>query len=242
MDKQYLKLNADLGEGTGNDGALMPYLQMCNISCGAHAGSPEEIEKTILLALEHDVKIGAHPSYPDRENFGRIIGDISEQELYDSLNEQLESFRKIADKLSAPIHHIKAHGALYHEVIKNEKVEEIYWRSIENNLLDLKIVFPSSFYEKGSTYRYTNFLYEAFADRQYMPNLDLMPRSKPESVITNTEDLANQLYKLLDYNKVYTSDGSWQDIHFDTICIHGDTKGITERLPKAIALLKNNNY
>lgn len=242
MDKSQLHLNADLGEGTGHDAALMPYLEMCNIACAAHAGSPEEIADTIRLAQQSEVKIGAHPSYPDRENFGRKVMNISEGSLFESLEQQLSLFKSIADKLNIKVHHIKAHGALYHEVVKNEEVKNVYLRAIENHFEDIKIIIPSSYYKKTSNFGHYSLLYESFADRQYMPDLELMPRNNPQALLTKTEDLASQLHKMLDCGKVFTSDGSWQDIHFDTICIHGDTKGIAERLPQAIALLKNHNY
>lgn len=242
MDRYQLKLNADLGEGSGNDEALMPYLEMCNISCGAHAGSPTEMEKTLRLAQKHDVKIGAHPSYPDRENFGRKVMDISEEVLYDSLNQQLDTFCQFTKRIGASVYHIKAHGALYHKVAADDTIREIYLRAIKNHFEDIKIVIPSSYYNKTSSFGYHKVMYEAFADRQYLPDLALMSRTNTEAVLTKTEDLASQLHKMLDCGKVFTTDGSWQDIHFDTICIHGDTPGIADRLPEAIALLKNHNY
>jgi UPF0271 protein len=242
MDKSQLHLNADLGEGTGNDVALMPYLEMCNIACAAHAGSPEDIEDAIRLAQHHEVRIGAHPSYPDKENFGRKVMDISEASLYESLDSQLSLFKSVANKLDAEVFHIKAHGALYHEVLRNEGVRNVYLSAIENHFEGIKIIIPSSYYNKMSNFGYHTVLYEAFADRQYMPDLKLMSRENTVAVLTTTEDLASQLHKMLDCGKVFTSDGSWQDIHFNTICVHGDTNGIVERLPKAIALLKNHNY
>ena len=239
MDRHQLKLNADLGEGAGNDSVLMPYLEMCNISCGAHAGDLSEIENTMRLAQKHQIKIGAHPSYPDRENFGRQIMDISEADLLSSLTEQLETFKAIANKLNVTVHHIKAHGALYHQVASNETIKNIFLQAVDNSFDDINIIIPSSYYAKMSNFGYHTLLYEAFADRQYLPNLQLLSRSQAEALITNTEDLANQLYKLLECGKVFTSDGSWQDIYFDTICIHGDSPGIAERLPMIIAILEN---
>ena len=116
MDRKGLKLNADLGEGAGNDHIIMPFLSLCNIACGAHAGSKEIIHNTIQLAKKHDVKIGAHPSYPDKENFGRLRMDISQIDLFDSLMNQLQTFRTVAEQLKIKVYHIKAHGALYHAV------------------------------------------------------------------------------------------------------------------------------
>jgi len=242
MDKEQLKLNADLGEGSGNDEALMPYLTMCNISCGAHAGSPEDIEQTMKLAQKHGVKIGAHPSYPDKENFGRQVMEISHKELATSLSEQFHRFKIIAEKLGASVHHVKAHGALYHQVVCNDAVRNIYLQAIQDKFGDIPILIPSSFYNKASNFGNHKVVYEAFADRQYMPNLELAPRSHADAVLTKIEDLASQIHKMIDCGKVFTSDGSWQDIQFDTICIHGDQKGIAERLPQVIALLNNHNH
>ena len=241
MDREQLKLNADIGEGLGNDASIMPFLVMCNISCGAHAGGLSEIEKAIRLAQKYSVKIGAHPSYPDKEHFGRKVLNISNEELFDSLSKQLHDFQKIATRLNEKVNHIKAHGALYHQVIEDQKVRSIFLQAIEENCDDIKIVIPASCHNKNVSFGKHHLLYEAFSDRQYLPNLDLMSRTNAGAVITKTEDLASQLYKMLDCGKVYTTDGSWQDIDFDTICVHGDTTGIAERLPKAIALVKNHN-
>jgi len=121
-----LKLNSDLGEGVGNDALLMPYLFACNIACGGHFGDASTIQTAVKLALKHQVKIGAHPSYPDKENFGRKSIQFEPEFLEKSLQDQLQLFNKILLDCNSSLHHIKAHGALYNDIAQNKTLAHIY--------------------------------------------------------------------------------------------------------------------
>src|SRR5690554_4906399 len=110
-----IDFNCDLGEGFGHEEAIMPFISSCNIACGGHAGDPESMKKTLILAKTHGIKAGAHPSYPDRENFGRKIIPVPPPGLVLSLVQQIRSLEHIATGLQIPLHHIKFHGALYHQ-------------------------------------------------------------------------------------------------------------------------------
>src|SRR5690606_35254104 len=110
-----IDFNCDLGEGFGNDAAIMPFISSCNIACGGHAGDLESMKKTLLLAKNHGVQVGAHPSYPDRENFGRKIIPVPNSDLLQSLLQQIRTLENIAAGLQIRLQHIKFHGALYHQ-------------------------------------------------------------------------------------------------------------------------------
>ena len=126
-----IDINCDLGEGIDNEHLLMPYISSCNIACGGHFGNEQTIDKTIQLAIANQVKIGAHPSFPDKENFGRKIMEISDKELEKSLQSQLELFCNRLQKATAKLHHIKPHGALYNLIAINEQAANHFINSIK---------------------------------------------------------------------------------------------------------------
>jgi len=164
--KLKIDLNCDVGEGLDNEHLLMPYLSSCNIACGAHAGSVEIIDETIARAQEHGVKIGAHPSFPDRENFGRMIMELSDVDLTKSLKEQLRLFRERADRQGAKVNHVKAHGALYNLVAVEREKAEMLASLVQEEFRNAKIYVPfTSAIEKVALEQGMTVVYEAFADR-----------------------------------------------------------------------------
>ncbi|HEX8315347.1 MAG TPA: 5-oxoprolinase subunit PxpA, partial [Flavisolibacter sp.] len=120
----HIDLNCDMGEGIGNDEAIMPFITSANIACGYHAGNEETMHATILLAKKHGVNIGAHPSFPDKKNFGRTEMDLLPQEVYELVMEQLKLFQTIANNCGAIIHHVKPHGALYNMAARDEALAQ----------------------------------------------------------------------------------------------------------------------
>src|SRR4051812_34188737 len=114
-----IDLNCDMGEGIGNDPAIMPFITSANIACGFHAGDEDTMKKTVELALKHNVAIGAHPSFADKENFGRTEMHISNNELYDLITTQIFLLQKITKSIGTTLHHVKPHGALYNMAAKN---------------------------------------------------------------------------------------------------------------------------
>lgn len=143
---QTIDINCDVGEGFNNESLLMPYLSSCNIACGAHAGSLEIIEKTMLLAKKHEVKIGAHPSFPDQENFGRKMMNISSEALQKSIESQLRTVKQCAEKLNLKIHHVKAHGALYNYIAKDTLIAEVFVKAV-------KAIFENVFFIRSFSFR-----------------------------------------------------------------------------------------
>ena len=121
-----IDINCDMGEGMGNESYIMPFISSANIACGGHTGNADTIKRTIEIALAHHVAIGAHPSYYDRENFGRVSQFISVLELAELIAEQYYLFEKIANEMGAPIHHVKLHGALYNDCAKDALLSKTY--------------------------------------------------------------------------------------------------------------------
>lgn len=220
-----IDLNCDLGEGLDNEHLLMPLISSCNIACGGHAGSVETIDRVIELAKEHNVKIGAHPSFPDRENFGRKVMDISDDELQESLEEQLQLFRERVELLKAEVHHIKPHGALYNLIAVNQEKATIVVEVIQNVFDQMKIYVPcNSVIEKVAQESGLEIVYEAFADRNYNDNLTLVSRSFPFAVITDKEKVVAHVKRMANESVVKTVQDSIKPIKAETFCVHGDNK------------------
>ncbi|WP_107039516.1 LamB/YcsF family protein [Brumimicrobium mesophilum] len=226
-----VNINADLGEMAGQDEAIMPYLSSCNIASGGHVGNSESIRKTILLAQQHDVKIGAHPSYPDSENFGRVRPNISDHQLRRSLKSQLRTFYEIAKKSKAEVNHIKPHGALYHDVVNNERIADLFLGILEDLQLKTTIyTLKNGFlHQKGRENH--KILFEAFIDRNYNSDLSLVSRTDKNALIEKPSNVWNQLYKMAFLKKINVISGELIDINADTFCIHGDH-------PNALNILK----
>lgn len=239
---QSLNLNADVGEGFSFDEMLMPYLSYCNIACGGHIGNKESIERTMKLAKEHQVKIGAHLSYPDPENFGRKSMTLSSNVFKNALKSQLYLFKEALEKTQCKMHHIKAHGALYHDIIDRPDIGKNFIDCIHSELgNDLVLFLPAHIKGKWKNPFNWKIIYETFADRQYDTELKLLSRREENAVLNNAEDISSQIIKLIHNQKVFTTDGSWKDIACDTICIHGDHPMIEIYFPEMIRILKSRN-
>ncbi|KAB1065945.1 5-oxoprolinase subunit PxpA [Salibacter halophilus] len=227
-----IDFNCDLGEGLDNEHLLMPYLSSCNIACGAHAGSVEVIDKVIELALSHGVKIGVHPSYPDKENFGRVVLEMTDVELHESLKDQLQLFKERAAMQDATIHHVKPHGALYNLIAVDEEKAVIVSKAVKAIFDDVKLYVPfNSKIEKVARDQGIEIIYEAFADRNYNDDLTLVSRSEPDATITDKEQVVTHVKRMFEESKVKTIQDNERDIKAETFCLHGDNE-------KAIEILK----
>jgi UPF0271 protein len=226
-----ININADLGEMAGQDEEIMPYLSSCNIATGGHVGDIDSMQRAISLAKKHNVKIGAHPSYPDLENFGRIRTKISDEDLKESLTHQLTTFYEIAVKNNVDVHHIKPHGALYHDVINDRNKAELFLNVLDDlglktSIYTMKNEFLDQLGKKNHIIHN-----EAFIDRRYTIDLRLVSRKHPNALIENPEEVWKQLYSILYLNKINVISGEVMDIKADTFCIHGDH-------PNAVKILK----
>jgi UPF0271 protein len=212
-----------MGEGMHNDAALMPYISSANIACGYHAGNEDTIKRTIELALENQVAIGAHPSYHDRANFGRQSQTISLIELAELLSEQISLFEKITNEMGCRIHHVKLHGALYNDCAKDAMSSKIIAQTIQ--AIDPSILLyglSGSHTIKEAKMIGLQCVQEAFADRTYQPNGQLTPRHLDHSIITDPAKAANQVLKMVFDQEVQVNNGQMIEVKADTICIHGD--------------------
>lgn len=217
-----ININADVGEGLNNEEEIMPFLMSCNIACGGHAGDSKTIDKTIKLAKKHNLKIGAHPSYPDKANFGRISMDIEALQLKNELLDQLNSFHKITLENGVEISHIKPHGALYHDISKDITYAKILLEVLNELNFSAKLVLPSN--APLSSFFSDHFIIEkeAFIDRRYNIDLSLVSRDKQNAVILDEREAVQQLVDIFKKNKVKTIKGTYKNLEADTFCIHGD--------------------
>ena len=224
-----IDINCDLGEGVNNEHLIMPLISSCNISCGAHAGSVETIDKVIKLAVTNKVKIGAHPSFPDRENFGRKVIELGHSELQKSIENQLLLFKERADLQNAIIHHVKPHGALYNVIAVNSKKALIVVKAIQSVFGETKLYVPyDSEIEKVAQKNGIEIIYEAFADRNYNEDLTLVSRSLPSAIITDKEKVLEHVKRMVYESKVKTVQDSLKHIKAQTFCVHGDHKNVVE--------------
>ena len=236
-----IDLNADLGEGAPHDRELLAIVSSANISCGAHAGDADTIANAIRLAQAHGVRIGAHPSFPDRENFGRKAMQMPMPSLRNHLLYQLHAIRGMALTQGVELYHVKPHGALYNLAATDSKLAEDLALIIKEFDPRLVIVGLAG----GELLRCAKELgmkikAEGFADRRYTTNGTLVPRSEPHSVIHDPQQAVKQCLEMIGDGKVTTLEGERIDVDIDTLCLHGDTaqalnfaQDIAEALNKA---------
>ena len=226
-----IDINCDLGEGLHNEHIIMPLISSCNISCGAHAGSIEIIDKVIQLAVQHKVKIGAHPSFPDRQNFGRKVLNISNSELQKSLEDQLTIFKDRVLLQDVTIHHVKPHGALYNLIAVNREKASIVIAAIQHVFEAVKLYVPyQSRIEEVAVKSGIEIVYEAFADRMYNEDLSLVSRTFSNALIQDKLEVLKQVQKISNKQLVTTVNFHEKKIKASTFCVHGDTKNAIEIL------------
>ena len=228
-----LNINCDLGEGLNNEHIIMPLIDSCNIACGGHAGDIGSMIECIEISIKNNVKIGAHPSYPDNINFGRKKIDISPSELSYSIISQIESLETIADSYGLELNHIKAHGALYNQMIIDAELSNFYLDTIKDfkNKCSLYIPYKSEI-EKIALKKGFSIIYEVFGDRNYNDDLSLVSRNNENALITDPESVVNHIKTIKETETVKTINGNYKKIKFDTICIHSDTNNSIEILKK----------
>lgn len=228
-----LNINCDVGEGVNNEIALMPYIQSCNIACGGHAGNKKMMEKVVKLALKHEVNIGAHPSYPDIENFGRKTMIIDPSELLESIQKQINLLNKIVIEQGESLSHVKPHGALYNDVSKNQDLARQFLNAILPYKNSIKLFVPfNSEIEICALDKGFSIEYEAFADRNYNDDLSLVARNEKEAVITDVEIIEKRILEMINTEKVTTLSGKKVFIKASTFCVHSDTENAIEIVKK----------
>ncbi|MCB0371924.1 MAG: 5-oxoprolinase subunit PxpA [Muricauda sp.] len=231
MKEFTIDINCDVGEGVGNEAAIFPYISSCNIACGGHAGDLESMKEIVQLAILHNTRIGAHPSYPDKANFGREVMDIPDHALIQSIKNQLSAFYEVLDELGGTLHHIKPHGALYNQIAKDEWLAEVFLKAVEEyrTTTILYAPFNSIIAQKASDQGW-KLWYEAFADRNYNPDLSLVSRKDEKALIRQPKEVLNHVLPIIKEAKVKSVSGEFHKIKADTLCVHGDTASALEIL------------
>jgi 5-oxoprolinase (ATP-hydrolysing) subunit A len=222
-----IDLNADVGEDCGQDAALMRCITSANVACGVHAGSAATMRETVILAREHSVAVGAHPSFPDREHFGRREMQLGSVEIADLVIRQIEALAAIASDEGIRLQHVKPHGALYNVAVRDRGVADAVARgivSVDRSLVVLGL--PRSELVAAAQAAGLRTAGEAFADRAYRADGTLVPRTEPGAVIHDPAEVLARIVSL----------AARPDV--ETVCVHGDTPGAAELASKIRAALK----
>lgn len=225
-----IDINCDLGEGIGNDAEIMAYINSCNIACGGHYGDLQSIKDTIKLAQKYAVKVGAHPSFPDKENFGRKPMTLSESDLIDSLVYQIELFQQACAETDVVMHHVKLHGALYNIAAKDSGIAKIVLDAYKQACPGVLIYAPFKSELASLAHSEFKIYYEAFADRAYHSNLQLVSREREDAVITKPGEAWEQILNIVENGKVNTVEDEEIALKADTFCVHGDQPNALELL------------
>lgn len=225
-----IHINCDLGEGGEHDRELMPLISACNIACGGHAGTLETMQHTVDLAMENGVEIGAHPSYPDKENFGRLSVPMEREELKRSLVAQIMSLKQITEAEGAFLTHIKPHGALYNDAYSNAEVSQVIIESILEFGNDLVLYAAEGSLVSKMANGKIPIRYEAFADRNYNLDGSLVNRKESNAVIFQKEKVLEHLFSMISEGKITTLKGQKKDTFATTFCLHSDTPDSVEIL------------
>lgn len=237
-------LNCDVGEGMDNDSTIMPYITSASIACGYHAGDEDIMKKTVELCLQHGVLIGAHPSYPDRENFGRVDmlqDNLKPSEIPEMLFDQINSLKRICEEAGTWLHHVKPHGALYNRAAMDAEVSKIICNGLRD--VDPSLILyglSNSITAQEAVYHDLQFMHEAFADRTYQDDGSLTPRTSSNALITDSATAVNQVLQLVEQNSVTTLSGKTIPVRADTVCIHGDGPNavrFAKKIYKALSVL-----
>lgn len=229
--KKSIDLNCDLGESYGKytslyDVEIMPYLSSCNIACGFHSGDPLTIERTIKMALEQGVAIGAHPAFPDLQGFGRRAMLMPTEELTAVVRYQVAALKGMVEALGGQLHHVKLHGALYNLAAKDETTAQACLTAIKSIDDNLKVYgLSGSVMGNIATKSGLSFVHEVFADRAYEAEGSLRSRQFEGAVLVDEKQILQQVKMLVQQGQVISHDGQTLAIQADTLCLHSDTPG-----------------
>ncbi len=227
--KRCIDLNCDLGEDPalrGTDLALLEVVSAASIACGGHAGDSESMRFIAEAAAASGVAIGAHPSYPDRDGFGRTEMALSAVEIQRTVTQQVAALRNIVADRGARIRHVKPHGALYHAAMTRREVADAVAAGVA--AVDRQLMLVGLAGARGLVWwrdAGMRVVSEAFADRRYEPDGSLRSRTKPNSLIEEPSAAAEQAVRIAQGRGVVAADGSVVAVEAETICVHGDTPG-----------------
>ncbi|WP_340678093.1 5-oxoprolinase subunit PxpA [Paraglaciecola sp.] len=229
MPQHSIDINCDMGEGLSQhdceqDALLMPYISRCNIACGGHAGNIFTMAQTLNSARHHGLKCGAHPGYPDPDNFGRISIKLSHEQLLDNVLKQIQQLDKIATELGQTLGHIKLHGALYNDAEKSTSLASVLCQALAQDYPNLTVLgLAGGAMQVAAKQHGLTFLREGFMDRAYLVSGQLAPRTLPGAVYQKPQQCIAQVMAILKQTELVTLDGESLLLKVDTLCLHGDS-------------------
>lgn len=241
-----LLLNCDMGESFGAwtmglDDQVMEHVDCANIACGFHASDPSVMRKTVSLALKHDVRIGAHPAYPDLVGFGRRSMQCSPQEVTDLLHYQIGALDGICRAQGGQVSYVKPHGALYNDMMQNPDLLRTVMQAIAAYSPTLQLMLLARRNNQPTRDLAADcrvgLLFEVFADRAYDRQGYLVPRSEPGAVLHDAEQVVAQAIKLAGGQALIANDGSELLLEADTLCVHGDNPAAVDAVRRIRAAL-----
>ncbi|ELN2576275.1 TPA: 5-oxoprolinase subunit PxpA [Enterobacter kobei] len=218
-----IDLNADLGEGSRADAELMTLVSSVNIACGFHSGDAQTMLKSVRNAIKNGVAIGAHPSFPDRENFGRTAMDLPPETVYAQMLYQIGALEAIVRAEKGVLRHVKPHGMLYNQAAKDPALADAIARAVRDcdSQLILVGLAGSELIRAGQRLGLTT-RQEVFADRGYQPDGSLVPRTQAGALITDEGKALAQTLDMVLAGRVIAVDGTSANVQADTVCLHGD--------------------
>ena len=218
-----IDLNADLGEGCGDDAAILDCVSSANIACGWHAGDAQTMRAAVRAAVQRGVAIGAHPSFPDRENFGRSAMQRSAEQVYADVQAQLVELAAIVRDEGAQLVHVKPHGALYNQAARDAVLADAIARAVRDFDPALKLMgLAGSELIRAAQRHGLRAIEEVFADRAYLADGSLAPRGTPGAVIDDAATALAQTLQLVEHGSVTCRDGGSVRLKADSVCLHGD--------------------
>jgi 5-oxoprolinase (ATP-hydrolysing) subunit A len=237
-----IDLNCDLGERLLTDEQIIPLISSANIACGYHAGDIDTMKRTIELCLQHNVSIGAHPSWLDEKNFGRTEMQKTAEEIHEIVSAQLFAIAQLAKEQGAVLHHIKPHGALYNQSAKDKAIAAAIAKAVydfDPSLILFGLSGSISLTEASGLGLQT--VHEVFADRTYQDDGSLTPRSQPNALITDEQTSLQLILQMIKSNTVTSVAGKIITLKADTICIHGDGSNAVAFAKTISSALKQNH-
>jgi 5-oxoprolinase (ATP-hydrolysing) subunit A len=228
----WLDLNADLGEGVGNDAAMLEIVSSANVACGGHAGDADTMRATVRAAKAAGVVVGAHPGFADRENFGRKRLMLPPEELDQSIREQVRALVEVAEEEGWPVRYVKLHGALANMAAEEPAVMALCLAAVEGLVQDMAVlaIDNSVQVEVAEALGYRT-IREAYADRAYQFGGLLVPRQMPGAVLHDSAAIAERAVRLATKGEIVAADGAVFSTTANSLCIHGDT-------PDAVAIAR----
>ena len=224
-----IDLNADLGEGVGDDEAMLTIVTSANVACGFHAGTPADLLATCRAAVAAGVRIGAQVSYPDRAGFGRRFMEMSTPDLIADLVYQIGALDALARSVGGAVTYVKPHGALYNTVVHHQQQADAIVTAVRDVNPDLAVMgLPDSEVLARAERAGLAVITEAFADRAYTPAGTLVPRTEPGAVLSDCTEIARRVVEMTTSGRLTAVDGSVITVAADSICLHGDTPGAVD--------------